>query len=316
MLGPILLKLNDSATVYVPAAKVAPAGLLTDVSKLEKREALIGPQARDDAASYLVWQKTDEVGGPAGKYFVNASGAAVWLVDPGINGTHTTRPDGSTVRKFDAPKATLMSYIIKGILDQKLPWALVLLGVMIAVTLELSFVPALAFAVGVYLPLSASSPIFAGGLVRWLVDRQMRKRASHAAMTPEQFTVRGGDGQESGSLARFGLHRGRGDCGHHHRVPRGGARSVRRCPAQMVHGEQSVLRRAACRRALDDPVYRDLRVPLFRGPRENPPPEESLRCPPPTIANPFFPVSVAPSLPCTSVRPCLTTPQNWRSCAR
>ncbi|MCX6939263.1 MAG: oligopeptide transporter, OPT family [Verrucomicrobia bacterium] len=188
MLGPILLKLNDTATVYVPAAKVAPAGLQTDVSKLEKREALIGPQARDDAASYLVWQKTDEVGGPAGKYFVNASGAAVWLVDPGINGTHTTRPDGSTVRKFDAPKATLMSYIIKGILDQKLPWALVLLGVMIAVTLELSFVPALAFAVGVYLPLSASSPIFAGGLVRWLVDRQMRKQASHVAMTPEQFT--------------------------------------------------------------------------------------------------------------------------------
>ncbi len=188
LLGPILLKLNDTATVYVPVAKVAPAGLQTDASKLAKREPLVGPQARDDANSYLVWQKTDEVGGPAGKYFVNASGAAVWLVDPGINGTHNTRPDGTTVRKFDAPKATLMSYIIKGILDQKLPWALVLLGVMIAVTLELSFVPALAFAVGVYLPLSASSPIFAGGLVRWLVDRQMRKKASHAAMTQEQFT--------------------------------------------------------------------------------------------------------------------------------
>ena len=188
LLGPILLKLNDTATVYVPAAKVAPAGLQTDASKLAKREPLVGPQARDDANSYLVWQKTDEVGGPAGKYFVNAGGTAVWLVDPGINGTHNTRPDGTTVRKFDAPKATLMSYIIKGILDQKLPWALVLLGVMIAVTLELSFVPALAFAVGVYLPLSASSPIFAGGLVRWLVDRQMRKKASHAAMTQEQFT--------------------------------------------------------------------------------------------------------------------------------
>ncbi len=188
LLGPILLKLNDTATVYVPAAKVAPAGLQTDASKLAKREPLVGPQARDDANSYLVWQKTDEVGGPAGKYFVNAGGAAVWLVDPGINGTHNTRPDGTTVRKFDAPKATLMSYIIKGILDQMLPWALVLLGVMIAVTLELSFVPALAFAVGVYLPLSASSPIFAGGLVRWLVDRQMRKKASHAAMTQEQFT--------------------------------------------------------------------------------------------------------------------------------
>ena len=51
-------------------------------------------------------------------------------MDPGINGTHATRPDGSEVRKFDAPKAVLMSYIIKGILDQKLPWGLVLFGVM------------------------------------------------------------------------------------------------------------------------------------------------------------------------------------------
>ncbi|MCX6951686.1 MAG: oligopeptide transporter, OPT family [Verrucomicrobia bacterium] len=188
LLGPILLKLNDTATVYVPVAKVAPAGLQTDVTKLEKKQqALVGPQARDDAGSYLVWHKTDDVGGPAGKYFVNATGAAVWLVDPGINGAYNTRPDGTTVRKFDAPKATLMSYIIKGILDRKLPWALVLLGVMIAVTLELSFVPALAFAVGVYLPLSSSTPIFFGGLVRWLVDRQMRKKASHAAMTETQF---------------------------------------------------------------------------------------------------------------------------------
>ncbi len=186
-LGPILLKLNESKTVYVPIAQVAPAGLHMDTSKLAKQEKLKGPQARDDANSYFVWQKTDDVGGPAGRYFVNKDGAAVWLVDPGINGAYNTRPDGTTVSKFDAPKATLMSYIIKGILDRKLPWALVLLGVMIAVTLELSFVPALAFAVGVYLPLSSSSPIFFGGFVRWLVDRRTRQQAAHAAMTAEQF---------------------------------------------------------------------------------------------------------------------------------
>jgi uncharacterized oligopeptide transporter (OPT) family protein len=80
-----------------------------------------------------------------------------------------------------------MSYIIKGILDRKLPWALVLLGVMIAVTLQLSFAPALAFAVGVYLPLSSSSPIFFGGMVRWLVDRYTRKQPSHAGLTDAQF---------------------------------------------------------------------------------------------------------------------------------
>ncbi len=188
-LGPILLKLNEAAIVYVPAAQVAP-GLQTDVSKLEpEKQGLVGPQLRDDQAQYFVWHKTDTTGGPAGKYFVNDRGEAVWLVDPGINGAHNTRPDGSTVRKFDAPKATLVSYIIKGILDQQLPWALVLLGVMIAVTLQMSFVPALAFAVGVYLPLFASTPIFVGGMIRWLVDRKLRKRPSHAAMTEEQFVA-------------------------------------------------------------------------------------------------------------------------------
>ncbi|MEO7597852.1 MAG: OPT/YSL family transporter, partial [Opitutus sp.] len=168
------------------AAQVAAAGLQVDVSTLSKQEKLTGPQARDDANSYLVWQKNDAVGGPAGRYLVSPAGHAVWLVDPVINGTHNTRPDGSVVRKFDAPKATLMSYIIKGILDRKLPWALVLLGVMIAVVLEMSLVPALAFAVGVYLPLSSSSPIFIGGMIRWLVDRHGRKLASRAHMTEAQ----------------------------------------------------------------------------------------------------------------------------------
>jgi hypothetical protein len=106
---------------------------------------------------------------------VNDSGVAVWLVDPGINGAFKTRPDGTEVWKFDAPKATLMSYIIKGMLDSKLPWGLVLFGVMIAIVLELCGVSSLAFAVGAYLPISSSAPIFVGGLVRWLVDRRRRR---------------------------------------------------------------------------------------------------------------------------------------------
>jgi len=186
-LGPILLVLNNSATVYVPIKEIAPSGLHTDASLLKKTEGLVGPQIRDDSNRYLVWQKTDEIGAPAGRYLVNQKGDAVWLVDPGINGTHPIRPDGSSARKFDAPKATLMSYIIKGILDRKLPWALVMLGVMIAVTLQMSFVPALAFAVGVYLPLSSSSPIFIGGLVRWLADRHTRQQLKYAAMSADEF---------------------------------------------------------------------------------------------------------------------------------
>jgi len=84
-----------------------------------------------------------------------------------------------------------MSYIIKGVLDRKLPWGLVLLGVMIAIVLEMSGIPSLAFAVGVYLPLSSSAPIFIGGGVRYLVDRSMRKRLAHKKMTEEQLVAEG-----------------------------------------------------------------------------------------------------------------------------
>jgi len=188
ILGPILLKLNDAATVYVPVAQVAPGGLSTTVAGLPaKLELLQGPQAKDDTRAYHVWHKTDDAGGPAGKYLVDDAGMAVWLADPGINGTITRRPDGTEVRKFDAPKAMLMSYIIKGILDRKLPWALVLFGVMIAVMLEMASIPSLAFAVGVYLPLSSSSPILIGGWVRWLVDRARRKEIAHHNLTEEQL---------------------------------------------------------------------------------------------------------------------------------
>jgi putative OPT family oligopeptide transporter len=187
-LGPILLILNQTGTVFVPAAEVAP-GLTTDVSKLTVRESLTGPQARGHTGSYFVWHKTNDVDGPAGKYLMNDQGAAVWLVDPGINGTVKKRPDGSEVKKFNAPKAVLVSYIIKGILDQKLPWGLVLLGVMIAVVLELCGVPSLVFAVGVYLPISSSAPLFVGGAVRWLVDRYWKKQPGHADLSHEQFVA-------------------------------------------------------------------------------------------------------------------------------
>ncbi|MCL4756160.1 MAG: oligopeptide transporter, OPT family [Myxococcales bacterium] len=164
-------------------------GLATSVAGLDTKEALAGPQAKTDPATYRVWQKTDSEGGPPGKYLVDDAGRAVYLVDPGINGTHSVRPDGTKVAKFDAPKATLMSYIIKGILNRELPWGLVLLGVMISVVLELSGIPSLAFAVGVYLPISSSTPILAGGLVRWLADKQIQKRLAGKNLTEEQLVA-------------------------------------------------------------------------------------------------------------------------------
>lgn len=256
ILGPILLVLNDSATVYVPrvsfepatkslavdpgkfaalptfsdsitppaagtyrilkneasapvvtgldpgeylvdsSGKVAykmeenfPSTLRIEPSQAGQPEKLKGPQANADTGSYRPYHKTDTEGGPAGRYLVNDQGVPVYLADPGINGIHKTRPDGSQVSKYDAPKATLMSYIIKGILNRQLPWGLVLLGVMIAVVLEMSGIPSLAFAVGVYLPLSSSSPIFIGGMIRWLVDKYLRKKLKSKKLSEDEFVA-------------------------------------------------------------------------------------------------------------------------------
>src|SRR4029434_10461459 len=71
-----------------------------------------------------------------------------------------------------APQATLMSTIIKGLLSQNLPWGLVLVGVFISITLELCGIRSLSFAVGSYLPIATTAPIFVGGVVRWYVERK------------------------------------------------------------------------------------------------------------------------------------------------
>ncbi len=162
---------------------------LRATGQLGPPERIQGPEASLDSNAYQTWHKIDETNGPAGKYLVDAQGVPVYYVDPGINGTQRVRPDGSSVTKYDAPKATLMSYIIKGILNQQLPWALVLLGVMIAIVLEMSGIPSLAFAVGVYLPLSSSSPIFIGGMIRWLVDKYIRVKFKHKQLTEEEFVA-------------------------------------------------------------------------------------------------------------------------------
>jgi hypothetical protein len=202
VLGPILMQLNQSGTVYVPVASnkdfAFPAGYRAAATDYEKdssgqprRERLSGAQAGDDPNEYFVYHKTTTENGPAGRYLVNNEGAPVYLADPGINGIYDKRADGTSVPKFTAPKATLMSYIIKGILSGNLPWGLVLLGVFIAVVLELSGIPSLAFAVGVYLPLSTSAPIFVGGGVRWLVDKYTRRKYSGRGLTEEQLVAEG-----------------------------------------------------------------------------------------------------------------------------
>ncbi|HEX9656230.1 MAG TPA: oligopeptide transporter, OPT family [Bacteroidota bacterium] len=73
--------------------------------------------------------------------------------------------------RYAAPQATLMATIIKGLLAQDLPWALVFIGMFISVVIELCGIRSLSFAVGAYLPLATTAPIFVGGLMKALVDK-------------------------------------------------------------------------------------------------------------------------------------------------
>ncbi|MEJ7645596.1 MAG: oligopeptide transporter, OPT family [Chryseolinea sp.] len=77
---------------------------------------------------------------------------------------------------YPAPQATLMATLAKGILSFNLDWQFVIVGVFIAVTLELCGIKALAFAIGLYLPLATTLPIFVGGAVKGYVDWKARRR--------------------------------------------------------------------------------------------------------------------------------------------
>jgi hypothetical protein len=179
VLGFVILKLNDAGTVFArrdyPQVRFA-------ATEFDGREHLRGADADRDTGEYNVVRLRDPRGPvPPGKYLVDDQGRIKYLEDPGINGQLTQRDNGEKVTsKFSAPKPVLMSFIIEGIMSQKLPWGLVLIGVFISIVLELCGLSSLAFAVGVYLPVSTSTPIMVGGLVRWLVDRRYRGKMSDA----------------------------------------------------------------------------------------------------------------------------------------
>lgn len=83
-----------------------------------------------------------------------------------------------------APQATLMATVIKGLLSQNLPWGLVIIGMGIAAVVELCGVRSLPFAVGAYLPLSTTAPIYIGGLVKWFVDKRKKSATEESEIGP------------------------------------------------------------------------------------------------------------------------------------
>ncbi len=192
VIGVTLLLLNDAGTVYTKKQQYLPRLQISGVEKLTEREKPGGeygdPNSKvyDTNAYHVLHAGKGEIRGvPPGKYLVDENGRFRYYVDPAINGLLAERDDGTPVsNKFDAPKTLLMALIIDGMLNRDLPWELVLIGVLLAIVLELAGVPSLPFAVGVYLPIQTSAPIFVGGMIRWFVDKVKRQRDADADTSP------------------------------------------------------------------------------------------------------------------------------------
>ncbi|HEU0094011.1 MAG TPA: oligopeptide transporter, OPT family [Vicinamibacteria bacterium] len=106
-----------------------------------------------------------------GKYLANAATGQVelqWI-------------QGIGSQDAPAPQARLMSVVINGILNRKLPWGLVLLGVFLVIAVELLGIRSLSFAVGSYLSIGTTAAIFCGGIVRWLVERSTKTKTDDEA---------------------------------------------------------------------------------------------------------------------------------------
>lgn len=130
--------------------------------------AIAGDTSQDLKCGYLIgatpWKQ--QVAEMIGLPFAAVSMAFVLKL------LHTSYGIGSA--ELAAPQATLMATVIDGVLTQSLPWGLVFVGASIALIVEMLGIPSLPYAVGLYLPLSLTTPIMAGGLVRWLIERRFR----------------------------------------------------------------------------------------------------------------------------------------------
>lgn len=178
VMGGTLLWLNDAYTTISDRPEDLPA-IAADPSQIT------GETEVYDGREFQVWRvTTPREGVLPGTYLVDESGQAQFLKDPGVGGRLSYTTSGAPIKKFDPPQPRLFATIIDGIMSGDLPWGLVILGAVLAIVVQLAGVSSLAFAVGVYLPLSTTMPIFFGGLVRLLVDRVRKFSAEDSETSP------------------------------------------------------------------------------------------------------------------------------------
>jgi putative OPT family oligopeptide transporter len=125
-----------------------------------------------------------------------------YLYNPATKSIDVQWVQGIGSERAAAPQARLMATVINGILRQQLPWGLVLLGVFLVIAIELMGVRSLTFAVGSYLSIATTLAIFAGGMVRWMVDRAAAKAGESSEVEGE---ISPGSLYASGLIAAGGI---------------------------------------------------------------------------------------------------------------
>jgi hypothetical protein len=224
VIGATVKFVNDAGTHYTRSPDYLPSYVVPaeELSKLEVKQRVGRPYRDQDPTLYHVLYATEgQIPGVAqGKYLVDDQGRIQYLEDPAINGRlkyddieaeKKARKDrgedvvATPVPRYEAPKTKLMALIIDGILQQKLPWSLVLIGALLSISLELCAVPSLPFAVGIYLPLQTSFPIFLGGVARWIVEKVNPPKPEESESSPGVLLCSGyiAGGAIVGVLAAF-----------------------------------------------------------------------------------------------------------------
>ncbi|NUN69606.1 MAG: oligopeptide transporter, OPT family [Bacteroidetes bacterium] len=157
VIGITMLLLNESQAKEIPVS--APFTITEQqISRAEEMEG-------KDGVTYLLVKVQDIQGVEPGNYLVSKeTGTPVFKREDGIGG-----------KDLAAPQSNLMAVLISGLLEQKLPWGLIMIGASIALFMELLGFHSLTFAVGFYLPLSTTLPIFLGGVVRRIADRRYKR---------------------------------------------------------------------------------------------------------------------------------------------
>jgi putative OPT family oligopeptide transporter len=156
-----------------------------DVNNLEDGVRLVAPQYNDllkRSSIRVVDDKGNQVAenDPKQYQLITALGAqhlanGQYLYNPATGSIERQWIQGIGSDKAAAPQANLMATVVSGIIDHRLPWNLVLIGVFIVIGVELLGIRSLSFAVGFYLSIATTLAIFTGGIVRWLVDRAAAK---------------------------------------------------------------------------------------------------------------------------------------------